>query len=205
MIKIDQFEGEFLTKKGKQTQQAIIRTVMSMIRTRGFAETTVKEICTEAGIGVGTFYHYFHSKEEVLFAFIGEEDNQLKSFYAQMDRKSYGDAIMGVLNYYLDLYFIKGAKLVAQIYSSILFSEVEVVSEFLGNSFYAILHDAFENGQRSGEFSDQISVETLCNTFVGTWFFFTSLWCNNEEEYDIRGNVNTHFPRLIQMISTSKN
>jgi TetR/AcrR family transcriptional regulator, fatty acid metabolism regulator protein len=202
MANVNQVNNEFLTRKGKQTQQAIINAGMSLIRAKGFSETSIKDICAEAKIGVGTFYHYFQSKMEVLLAFIDEENTNLLTFYSQMNKTSYGNAIMSVMNYYLDLYFQKGPELIAQIYSTVLFSEIEVVGHFLDNSFYNIVKDVFEKGQQSGEFTDQISVETLCNTFVGTWFFFTSMWCNKPEEYNIREIVNKHFPPLIMMVST---
>ncbi len=201
MAKVNPAGGEFLTRKGKQTQQAIIDAVVALIRSKGFAETTVKDICAEAGVGVGTFYHYFQSKVEVLLSFIGEENAELLAFYAQTDKTSYGDAILAVMNRYLDLYFIKGPELVAQIYSTFLFSEIKLAGNLLENSLYKILMDALEKGQQSGEFSDQISVEILCNTFIGTCFFFTSLWCNEAQTYDIRAVVNQHFPQLIRLVS----
>ena len=201
MAKVNPAGGEFLTRKGKQTQQAIIDAVVALIRSKGFAETTVKDICAEAGVGVGTFYHYFQSKVEVLLSFIGEENDELLAFYAQTDKTSYGDAILAVMNRYLDLYFIKGPELVAQIYSTFLFSEIKLAGNLLENSLYKLLMDALEKGQQSGEFSDQISVEILCNTFIGTWFFFTSLWCNEAQTYDIRAVVNQHFPQLIRLVS----
>jgi AcrR family transcriptional regulator len=40
---------------------------MSLWRTRGYAATTVAEICTAAGVSKALFYFYFPRKEDVLF------------------------------------------------------------------------------------------------------------------------------------------
>lgn len=202
MANVNKVNNEFLTRKGKQTQQTITKAAMSLIQMKGFSETTIKDICTEAGIGVGTFYHYYKSKMEVLLVYIGEENSELLDFYTQTDKTSYGDAIMSVMNFYLDLFLKKGSGLVAQVYSSILLSEIKLREELLSNSLFSILKDAYEKGQQSGEFTKKMPVDTFCNTFVGTWFFFTSMWCNKPEEYNIREIVNKHFPPLIMMVST---
>ncbi len=59
-----------LTDKGLRSYQRIIDIGINMIRTRGYSETSIQDICTEVGIGIGTFYHYFRSKEEMLLALL---------------------------------------------------------------------------------------------------------------------------------------
>jgi AcrR family transcriptional regulator len=149
-------KNEFLTRKGKKTQQTIVDAAMALITTKGYSTTTMKDICSEAGVGVGTFYHYFQSKEEVLLTFIREENIELNDFYQETDKTSYGKAILEVMNFYLDLYFRKGARLVAQIYSTVFYSDGLNVASFMTNSFYEILKDALTKGQQSGEFTQLI-------------------------------------------------
>ena len=59
-----------------QTQPALKRraqlqdALLELMRTRGYAQTTVTDICREADIPRRTFYHYFDSKETVLRAVV---------------------------------------------------------------------------------------------------------------------------------------
>ena len=59
-----------------QTQAALKRrslleeALLALMRTRGYAQTTVTDICREADIPRRTFYHYFDSKEAVLRAVV---------------------------------------------------------------------------------------------------------------------------------------
>lgn len=50
----------------KQTLHKIYNAVQELVKEKG-NDISVKEICQRAEIGVGTFYHYYSSKEAALF------------------------------------------------------------------------------------------------------------------------------------------
>lgn len=50
----------------EQTQEKIRKIVIDLMRKKNFEQITIREICKEAGVSVGTFYLYFKSKEEAL-------------------------------------------------------------------------------------------------------------------------------------------
>lgn len=53
---------------------------------KGFKDTNVSEIAKLAGIGVGTFYNYYSSKEELfLEVFLKENENLKKRLYESVD------------------------------------------------------------------------------------------------------------------------
>jgi AcrR family transcriptional regulator len=190
------------TDKGMRSRQRIIEVAITLIRAQGYAETTIQKICAEVGIGIGTFYHYFRSKEEVLLAFIEAENKDLLAFYACQDKSSYGHALLAVADYYAGLYFFKGANLIAHIYSMMLFSTLPV-GEINANGFHQILRDIFIQGQHSGEFSKNISADTFCNLALGEWFFFTSLWCRNPESFNIRETIADNYTQLLKLVAAS--
>lgn len=51
--------------RGQRTRAAILAAARRIFETRGFADTNVAAITTEAGVGYGSFYVYFSSKEEI--------------------------------------------------------------------------------------------------------------------------------------------
>ena len=63
-------------EKLPQTQAALKRrelleeALLELMRTKGYAQTTVTDICRAAGIPRRTFYHYFDCKESVLRAVV---------------------------------------------------------------------------------------------------------------------------------------
>lgn len=50
----------------KKKQRSIIRSAIKVFSHKGFDRSTVSDIAKEAGIGKGTFYEYFKSKDEVI-------------------------------------------------------------------------------------------------------------------------------------------
>ena len=54
------------TGRGEITRRKILDAARREIGKRGYAESSVSSITTAAGVGQGTFYLYFRSKEEVM-------------------------------------------------------------------------------------------------------------------------------------------
>lgn len=55
---------KIVNKEEKRAE--IARTAMTLFARKGFENTAVREITQAAGMGKGTFYDYFHDKEEIL-------------------------------------------------------------------------------------------------------------------------------------------
>jgi TetR/AcrR family transcriptional repressor of nem operon len=44
-------------------RQKLLDAALSVIRTKGYADTTIDELCAEAGVAKGSFFHHFKNKE----------------------------------------------------------------------------------------------------------------------------------------------
>lgn len=53
-------------ERSEKTQQAILEAAIIIARERGWKKTGIQEICKQAGVSVGAFYHHFQSKQEVM-------------------------------------------------------------------------------------------------------------------------------------------
>jgi TetR/AcrR family fatty acid metabolism transcriptional regulator len=58
----------------EERRQALIDAARRCAARKGFAELTVEEVCTEAGVSKGSFYLYFDSKQAMLFALLDDDD-----------------------------------------------------------------------------------------------------------------------------------
>src|SRR5215207_8017420 len=57
----------FQRAKSHQTKRELVQAAMALWRTKGYAGTTVADICAAAGVSKALFYFYFPRKEDVLF------------------------------------------------------------------------------------------------------------------------------------------
>jgi AcrR family transcriptional regulator len=55
-------------RKRQQTRERLTRAAMALFLERGFEATTLDDIAAAAGISRRSFFHYFDSKEDVVFA-----------------------------------------------------------------------------------------------------------------------------------------
>ena len=62
-------EGAATTTKGEKTRALILETALRLFRERGYEETTMRVIASEAGVSLGNAYYYFRSKEHLIQAF----------------------------------------------------------------------------------------------------------------------------------------
>lgn len=52
----------------KPSRELLLEAATEIIRTKGFAATTVDDICERAGVSKGTFFHNFATKEDLAIA-----------------------------------------------------------------------------------------------------------------------------------------
>jgi AcrR family transcriptional regulator len=56
------------TTKAEETRARILEAALTLFRKRGFDQTTMRDIASEAGVATGAAYYYFRSKEEMVMA-----------------------------------------------------------------------------------------------------------------------------------------
>src|SRR3954463_13098698 len=62
-----QRRASYQRARSHETKRMLVQAAMALWRTKGYATTTVAEICTAAGVSKALFYFYFPRKEDVLF------------------------------------------------------------------------------------------------------------------------------------------
>jgi TetR/AcrR family transcriptional regulator, transcriptional repressor for nem operon len=66
-----------------ETRERLITATVNLILKQGFAATTVDQICAEAGLTKGSFFHHFESKEAIGKAAVGWWGNFGTALYAE--------------------------------------------------------------------------------------------------------------------------
>lgn len=59
-------------KKSQATKEKIFRAAKTILKKKGYEELSIKNICEEAGVSNGSFYHHFKTKDDLLSYYIEE-------------------------------------------------------------------------------------------------------------------------------------
>ena len=97
-------EKEALTrqqKKSKETREKIFRAARIILQKQGYERLSIKNICREAGVSNGSFYHHFKTKDDLLSYYIEDQPGVDPALLETPEAKEAAlEAIVGVyLNY----------------------------------------------------------------------------------------------------------
>ncbi|TDB70916.1 TetR family transcriptional regulator [Micromonospora sp. KC721] len=81
-------------RKKERTRQALINSALDLFAERGYEATTVADIAAGADVSTRTFFSYFASKEEILFA---DTEERLALAFAVIDQRGPRDEPADVL------------------------------------------------------------------------------------------------------------
>lgn len=80
-------------------RQKLLDAALSVIRTKGYAATTIDELCATAGVAKGSFFHHFKSKEALAVAAADYWSEMTGAFFAAAPYHRHDDPLDRVLGY----------------------------------------------------------------------------------------------------------
>jgi TetR/AcrR family transcriptional regulator, transcriptional repressor for nem operon len=88
-----------MTQAQHESKTRILDAAMQAIRAKGYAATTVDDVCAAAGLTKGSFFHHFKSKEELALAAIAHFDAMAEGLFAQAPYRALADPLDRLLGY----------------------------------------------------------------------------------------------------------
>jgi TetR/AcrR family transcriptional repressor of nem operon len=82
-----------------ESKTKLLNAALHVIRARGYAATTVDEICHEAGVTKGSFFHHFKSKDELALAAAAYWGTTTEGFFAAAPYRQLRDPLERLLGY----------------------------------------------------------------------------------------------------------
>lgn len=83
----------------QSAKEKILDATLAIIRSKGYAATTVDDLCAEAGVTKGAFFHHFKSKEDLAVAAADYWSETTSSLFAQAPYHNHADPLDRVLGY----------------------------------------------------------------------------------------------------------
>ncbi len=163
---------------------------------KGFKDTNVSDITKMVGIGVGTFYNYYSSKEKLFIEIYIKENEKLKK--SIMESVNPDDDPIKVIKKAMELNLngINSNPILKEWYNRDVFSKLEQFyykengkndADFLYNNFAELI----KKWQVEGKIRDDIDFELILSFFNSIIFIDT-----HKEEIGIR-----HFPQILDYLA----
>jgi TetR/AcrR family transcriptional repressor of nem operon len=72
---------------------------LKVVRVKGYSATRIEDVCAEAGLTKGSFFHHFKSKEDLALAAVAHWDANASKFYASAPYHNAADPLSRLISY----------------------------------------------------------------------------------------------------------
>jgi len=86
-------------KTGIDARTRLLDAAMHVVRAQGYSATSVDDICREAGLSKGAFFHHFKSKEELAVAAAGHFSDMAVRLFGNAPYSELADPLDRLLGY----------------------------------------------------------------------------------------------------------
>ena len=170
-------------EKQLKRRSEIIESVIPLIGSVPFEQLSVNEICAAAGISVGSFYHYFEKKSDLLVGLLSLIDEYLaENVYPILAE---GDSLSKLRRFahewavYVENHSLERSKLI----SSVEPSNTDLSGQ--KRSCVVFLENIFAEGQRDGSIICSKSPQQLAELYLLALRAVTTDWSRNNGRYPI--------------------
>lgn len=180
--------------QGQETEQRILRSALALMREYGYEKVSVRDICQQAGITTGAFYHHFPSKETMIARGFGALDSYMKQALEGREQEPPAQRLRRILTTYADFMERESGELTARYYLIRLSNVKAGIRLDPTHYINQAMVDCFEQARARGEFysdrSPQWTAEFCYRHFRGVvldWLlsgFSYSLRQRMLEDYD---------------------
>jgi len=182
-------------RKTSETQKIIFDKAMNIMSEKGFQGTTVREICAEANIPIGTFYNCYKSKVDILKGIYESGDKYMREALSEeIAGKSALEQIHIFAHHYAKLNENTGIEVMRVLFypSNEWFAHQRPMQEMLAN----IVND----GQIRGEIRSDISSENIVNYIFDILRGICYNWCIYGANFNIHERVENHISMLCEAL-----
>ena len=77
----------------------LLDAALNVIRAKGYAASSVDDICQQAGVTKGSFFHHFKGKDDLAVEAVAHWDQRAEQFFAAADYRQANDPVDRILGY----------------------------------------------------------------------------------------------------------
>ena len=187
-------------QKSRVTREKIFQAAKRILQKKGYEELSIKNICEEAGVSNGSFYHHFKTKDDLLSYYI-EEQPQIDPDLLELP-----DSVAGVKKGIIQVYmnYVRycrelGGEFMAEYYDTknqALNASIRTERPYPIVTVQTYVEKAVEAGVvrldvQIDEFTTDIRMIVIGNVFE---------WCIKHGEADFEGNMSRSLGKYLDSV-----
>lgn len=184
--------------QGQATEQRLIEAGRRLMLQHGYEEVSIRDICREAGVTTGAFYHHFSSKEQML-----EMGGQQLDLYIQQQLRtrphhSSLSALRLLFTAYAEYIEQNQGELTARYYQNML--AVSGKRPFdMGRTIYQMVHHYVEQALERGVLSPEFSADTIVTFSVRHFRGIVIDWAFHNYSFSLMEAMQQEFRLLYRL------
>ncbi len=189
--------------QGHITEQRLIEAAQALMVHSGYDAVSIRDICRQAGVTTGAFYHHFRSKEEML-----EKGGEQLDLYIrrQLDTKPFHSSLSAlriIFTAYADYMEQNQGELTARYYQNML--AVSGQREFdAGRTIYQIVLHYVEQARARGILSSEFSAEVVTTFSVRHFRGIVIDWAFHNYSFSLMQAMELEFKLLYRLFRGPK-
>ena len=185
-------------RKKSQRRSQIIESLIPLISSVPFEDIHVVQLCEEANISIGSFYHYFNSKNDILSGLMLLIDEYMENtVFPLLNNEDEPENLMIFANGWAEHVNQNGIK------RSILISQIEPRDEdYVGNKRSSVMkiEEIIRRGQEKGQITTMHPAEELSSMFLLAIRGVTTDWSRCGGSYSVVDRMHLYISLFIKAL-----
>ena len=192
-------------RKSRETKEKIFQAAKRILQKKGYEELSIKNICEEAGVSNGSFYHHFKTKDDLLSYYIEDQPQIDPNLLELLDsvagvREGIIQVYMNYVRYCQEL----GVEFMAEYYDTknqALNASIRTERPYPIVTVQTYVEKAVEAGivrlnEEIDEFTTDIRMIVIGNVFE---------WCIKHGQADFEGNMSRSLGKYLDAVLSPGN
>jgi AcrR family transcriptional regulator len=187
-----------------RTRTLLYSIAVSLMEKQGFGNTTIEEIATKAGVSIGTFYHYFKSKEDIFYDIFKKADEYFESVVAPALERAdlagvpVSEQVVSYFKYYAHYNVGRGFGNITQLYNT-----KNKIFAKKGRFMQELLKQVIAKGQERGDFSREMTPDEATEYMFIVSRGIVYDWCIHDGAYDLEEKMGSFMRLLLRVVNRS--
>jgi TetR/AcrR family transcriptional regulator, fatty acid metabolism regulator protein len=181
--------------QAEETHRKIYNTAFGLMTKKGFDKITIKDISKKAGVSIGTFYHYYKSKDDILHEVYLKADEYFRDMMSEMKAERAPERIVEYFRYYARYSDQNTVGFTTHLYS--------IENKYFlkkGRLMQTVLADIIRQGQEAGEIIQTKTPDELVDYLFLIARGIVFDWGLRDGQYDIEQKTIEIFRMQVELL-----